>query len=184
MLGGRDTSRPQKGNHHSKAHNTATNSYFNPIQNPDNKTGNSWLGSDDGARSTQIQMELRDPGNFDFRPRDYTDSPLIDQGTLVQGFTDAITGITDGPQGAAPDIGPYEHGDTTYWIPGHQTAKARFPIAPDGSRTGKTSADLMWLEGLNATSSSVSLGTDLANLQLVATKGQHKNIYTENEGTR
>ena len=178
MLGGRDTSRPQKGNHHSKAHNNATNSYFNPIQNPDDKTGNSWLGTDDGARSTQVQMELRDPGNFDFRPRDHADSPLIDQGTLVQGFTDAITGITDGPQGAAPDIGPYEHGDTTYWIPGHQTAKARFPIAPDGSRTVKTSADLMWLEGLNATSSSVYLGTDLANLQLVATKGQHKNIYT------
>ena len=36
----------------------------------------------------------------------------------------------------------------------------------------------MWLEGLNATSSSVYLGTDPNNLQLVATKGQHKNIYT------
>ncbi len=184
ILKGRDSSRPKKGNFLSKAHNNAVNSYINSVQNPDDKTGNSWRGregydtGEDGYRVSQIQMELRDPGNFDFRPRDYADSPLIDQGTLVPGFTDAVTGITDGPQGAAPDIGPYEHGDTTYWIPGHQTAKARFPIAPDGSRTVKTEADLMWLEGLNATSSSVYLGTDPNNLQLVAMKGQHKNIYT------
>ena len=110
MLGGRDTSRPQKGNHHSKAHNNATNSYFNPIQNPDDKTGNSWLGTDDGARGTQVQMELRDPGNFDFRPRDYADSPLIDQGTLVQGYTDAITGITDGPRVLRLILGPMNTG--------------------------------------------------------------------------
>lgn len=186
ILRGRDTSRPIKGNHHSKAHNNATNRYMMPIQNPDDRTGNSWLEDSrvlpedlpEGARTTRIEMELRDPGNFDFRPRDYPDSPLIDQGTLVPGFTDAITGITDGPQGAAPDIGPYEHGDTTYWIPGHQTAKARFPIAPDGSRTVKTDADLMWLEGLNAIKSSVYLSTDPDNLQLVAEKDPHKNIYT------
>ena len=117
-------------------------------------------------------MELRDPGNFDFDRETMLHLPLIDQGTLVQGFTD-IAGHNICP-GAAPDIGPYEHGDTTYWIPGHQTAKARFPIAPDGSRTVKTSADPMWLEGLNATSSSAYLGTDLATCSFVATKGQHK----------
>jgi hypothetical protein len=46
-------------------------------------------------------LRLADPAHFDFRPR--ADSPLIDAGKVIPGFT-------DGFRGTAPDIGAYEFG--------------------------------------------------------------------------
>lgn len=60
--------------------------------------------------------ELRDPERFDFRPNDH--SSLIDAGISMPGITDSF-------EGAAPDIGAYEHGGV-YWHPGYQPKAALF----------------------------------------------------------
>ena len=44
---------------------------------------------------------LVDKNNFDYRPK--ADSPLIDAGREIDGFTDDF-------KGKAPDIGAYEYG--------------------------------------------------------------------------
>ncbi len=51
---------------------------------------------------------LRDPSSFDFSP--LKDSPLVDAGVVIPGYT-------DGFKGAAPDLGAYELGGE-HWIPG------------------------------------------------------------------
>jgi hypothetical protein len=48
-----------------------------------------------------VKSVLMDPNNMDFRPR--PGSPLNDAGRI-------ISGITDGFEGNAPDIGAYESG--------------------------------------------------------------------------
>ena len=55
-------------------------------------------------------LKLVDPHRLDFRPR--ADSPLVDAGRQIPGFT-------DGHKGKAPDIGAYEYGGQ-HWKPGHR----------------------------------------------------------------
>jgi len=105
-----------------------------------------WNGCWNGK---SIKDQLRDPDNWDFRPR--AGSDLVDAGKV-------IPGITDGYIGKAPDIGAYEYGDPNYWIPGRKWPKASTPIPPDGSITVKPDADLMWLGGLRAISHDVYFG--------------------------
>ena len=57
-------------------------------------------------------LELVDPRHYDFRPRQ--DSPLVDAGKVIEGFN-------EGYQGAAPDVGAYEHG-AERWLPGYRNA--------------------------------------------------------------
>ena len=38
-----------------------------------------------------------------------------------------VAGVTDAYLGAAPDIGAYEFGAASYWIPGQRVAKASWP---------------------------------------------------------
>ncbi len=52
---------------------------------------------------------LADPKKMDFRPR--KNSPLIDAGRVIPGFTDNYNG-------KAPDIGAYEYGGKQ-WKPGY-----------------------------------------------------------------
>jgi hypothetical protein len=99
---------------------------------------------------------LRDPENWDFRPR--ADAiELIDQGVDVT--TSMGNNITAGYNDAAPDIGAYEYGDTDYWIPGRITPQASMPIPPSGNQNVKLDADLMWLGGTDATAYNVYFGT-------------------------
>jgi len=60
--------------------------------------------------------ELRDPENFDFRPKE--GSNLIDAGKVMPGLTDHF-------EGEAPDVGAYEYGGIN-WKPGYQPQKALF----------------------------------------------------------
>ncbi len=60
--------------------------------------------------------ELRDPENFDFRPKE--GSNLIDAGKVMPGLTDDF-------EGEAPDIGAYEYGGIN-WRPGYQPQEALF----------------------------------------------------------
>ena len=163
-VAGRRGSEPYQGNFYSIAHNNAADVILDiPILNDDDKTNNSSLLD----RGTGIEVELRDPSNFDFRPKE--NSALVDTGKHVDGFTDNYVGN-------APDIGAYEFGDENYWIPGHQTDKARVPIPLDGSETVKSNADLIWLEGIDAISNNIYLGTDPDNL--VFQGNQANNIFT------
>jgi hypothetical protein len=59
-------------------------------------------------RKPDVRSFLRDPDNFDFRPKE--GSPLVDAGVEVPGYT-------DGFKGAAPDLGAYEAGGE-WWKPG------------------------------------------------------------------
>jgi len=72
---------------------------------PGDNLANTYRGADPG---------LVDVGKWDFRPR--PDSPLVDAGRVIPGFT-------DGFQGKAPDIGAYEHGGD-HWKPGHRNGLA------------------------------------------------------------
>ncbi len=160
---GRRGNESYQGNFHSIAHNNAGDVIIDiPILNNDDKTHNSSLSD----RGTELELELRDPSNFDFRP--VKGSSLVNNGTYVEGFTDSYVGN-------APDIGAYEYGDQNYWIPGHQTDKAKTPIPINGSHSVKTDADLMWLKGIDAISSDIYLGTDPDNL--IYQGNQKNNIF-------
>ena len=110
-----------------------------------------------------IQL-LRDPYNFDFRPR--ADAvELIDQGTPVTCSVNGQTiDVTDGFLGIAPDIGAYEYGDTVYWIPGRQSIRASFPIPADGANSIPNYSDLMFLYGYMSEQADIYLGKDYAEV--------------------
>ena len=122
-----------------------------------------WNGYSTG---TDIRAQLRDPDIRDFRPK--AGSALIDGGTNV-------TGITDGYQGDAPDIGAYEYGDANYWIPGFQQAKASQPIPPNGATNQQIDRDLIWLGGYEGTSYDLYFGPTPTSL--VFQTNQSNNIF-------
>lgn len=62
----------------------------------------------------EIDLKLMDPKSLDFRPR--PDSPLVDAGVEIPGFT-------DGFKGKAPDLGAYEFG-AERWTAGHDWGDA------------------------------------------------------------
>jgi len=83
--------------------------------------------------------------DYDFRPR--KGSPLLDGGVVIPGINN---GQDDDPSypfnhppsysgqhrafvGDAPDIGPYEYGDSVYWIPGFRYSHPSVPIPSNGA---------------------------------------------------
>ncbi len=107
-------------------------------------------GSMDHSWEGDINDELRDPLNLDFRLKN--GSTLIDAGVTVPGITEQFNG-------SAPDLGAYEYGDEFYWIPGYQTAAASTPVPPDDAIQVKPDVDLMWLGGYKGTSHKVYFGS-------------------------
>ena len=159
---GRRGTHPYHANENSIVKNIAANSINTwPLIPVDNAA--IWHGND---LSQDLTDQLRDPANFDFRPKATSD--LVDKGVVIPGFTDVYEGV-------APDIGAYEYGDTNYWIPGCKFNKASTPIPPDNTNTAKTDADLMWLEGKNALEHRVYFGTQSGNLPLLSS--QTNNIF-------
>lgn len=112
-----------------------------------------------------IELALRNPDIWDFRPAE--GSPLIDAGTTN------LPGITDGYQGLAPDVGPYESGAQNYWIPGYRAPKASVPIPADGT-IGVLPDSLMWLGGYEGEEYDLYLGT---NYDQVATADKGSALY-------
>ncbi|WP_413314194.1 MULTISPECIES: SUMF1/EgtB/PvdO family nonheme iron enzyme [unclassified Prochlorococcus] len=159
--GGRET---HQGNHYSIVHNNVGNKNSQIyVLNPEDNTGNlSRL-----ELGQNVRNELRDPDNFDFRPKE--NSALVDLGTHLAPYTNNYIGD-------APDIGPYEYGDLNYWIPGYQAEKASMPISPNGSITVKQNADLMWLEGREAITNDIYFGSSAENLEFQ--RNQQNNIFT------
>lgn len=143
--------------HNSAAQNVDLSDNFIPTAD---KTNN-WDGVRDNT--TTLSSMLNDPLNMDFRPK--WDSKLVDAGKEITGV-DLMSGeIVEDPGltnyfGSAPDIGAYEYGDTVYWIPGRKLDKASSAIPASDSSTHSEWVDLMWLEGLNCSSSNVYFGTN------------------------
>jgi len=78
---------------------------------------------------------------YDFRPR--KGSRFIDTGMIVDSINDGLNYNYPHPvsfpnqnrrfTGNAPDIGPYEYGDSVYWIPGYRYSTPSFPIPGNGA---------------------------------------------------
>ena len=79
--------------------------------------------------------------NYDFRPK--KGSVLIDGGVVIEGINDGTDKSLNHPPlypgqnrkyiGEAPDIGPYEYGDSVYWIPGFRYPHPSVPIPNDNA---------------------------------------------------
>ncbi|MEO2046830.1 MAG: right-handed parallel beta-helix repeat-containing protein [Pirellulales bacterium] len=118
---------------------------------------------------------LRDPDNFDFRPHDDA-SELIDSGAPIRRSElpgEKIRLPKQAFVGISPDIGAYEYGDATYWIPGCRLPKASFPVPPNRSQTVKVDADLMWLQGRDAASHDVLVARTREEVELAGSDSSH-----------
>ncbi|UCC99865.1 MAG: hypothetical protein JSW66_08270 [Phycisphaerales bacterium] len=105
------------------------------------------------------EKTLQDPLNWDFRPK--RDSEVVDAGRVIQSQDKPHPDtplVSAEYLGRAPDIGAYEHGATSYWIPGRQYPHATTPIPPDGATNVRPDADLMFLGGYKADSHIVFVG--------------------------
>ena len=103
-----------------------------------------------GASAERERRNLfRDYDNYDFRP--HPEGPLVDAG-VEHGIAGMAIDGAPATVGEAPDIGAYEHGSPTYWIPGRQYAHASAPVPPTGATKVLPSADLMFLPGKSAAS--------------------------------
>ena len=90
--------------------------------------------------------------NYDFRPK--KGSVLIDGGVVIPGINDGQDMDFNHPPlypgqnrkyiGAAPDIGPYEYGDSVYWIPGYRYPHPSVPIPRDGGKIFSLDYGLAW----------------------------------------
>ncbi len=160
---GRRGDMPYHGNENSTVRNIAGDVIDNwPLQ-PSDAVG-VWHGNILGKT---LFGELRDPLNWDFRPK--AGSDLEDMGTNVTGFTEGFAG-------AAPDLGAYESGCTNYWLPGRIFHQASVPIPLDDTLTARSDADLIWQPGMDALSHNIYLGS--APESLVFQTNQLNNIFT------
>ena len=118
---------------------------------PDNillgEASHNWIAAREGA---PVSSQLRDIANRDFRLR--PESPGVDGGTVNVGVQ-----IVDF-HGSAPDIGPYEFGDTLYHIPGRRLARASHPIPASAGTSHYEFVDLIWREGYRSVSSDIYFG--------------------------
>ena len=80
-----------------------------------------------------MRDQLRDPDNLDFRPK--KDARVVDAGYYIEGVNENYVGDT-------PDIGPYEYGDTHYWIPGHKSRNSICSRSAGWGSKGKTGCRL------------------------------------------
>lgn len=96
-----------------------------------------------------VMEHLRDPANLDFRPK--PGSKIVDAGFSITTLPSEKINI-ELPKaiGEGPDIGAYEAGDSSYWIPGRKLKSASAPIPPNGAENVKRDADLMFLGAYKA----------------------------------
>ena len=123
-----------------------------------------------GNNYDNLSLPIEDTAIYDFRPKKA--SPLINSGLAITGIT---TDVTDGK----PDIGAYEKGSATYFIPGFRSNKSSFPIVPNGAANVSLSRDqIMWKPAYNAVYNEIYFGNTLQNLTLQATTLVEQNVFT------
>ena len=107
--------------------------------------------------------------SYDFRPK--KGSVFIDNGKVIEGINDgqeedfyhgeSFPGQNRAFVGDAPDIGPYEYGDSVYWIPGYRYDFPSIPIPRDGKQDVPLEYGLAWnypwAENYNGVSATVSI---------------------------
>jgi hypothetical protein len=135
------------------------------------------------AYTRSMHELLRDPDNWDFRPR--ADAvELIDQGVPVTCTINGVeVDVTEGYLGSAPDLGAYEYGDSTYWIPGRQEAQASMPIPRNGRGSVPLDTDLMYLIGLEGVGTHIYFGKSPNALSYLTSKTDPENIVTLSDYT-
>ena len=128
---------------------------------------------DGNSEDKSLKSLLIDVINRDFRP--VGDSSLVDAGDVI-----SDPSYNHPTLGSAPDLGAYESGDASYWIPGRKLPKSSHPIPAHTGKTTRTNTELMWREGYTATSHNVYFGTSSLSLDLPsAFKGnQSNNIFS------
>jgi len=122
------------------------------------------------ATGKTVETLLENPTLYDFRPK-ATATDVVDKGKVFQN-------LTDSQFGSAPDIGAYERGDNTYWIPGRREAKASFPIVQDGATIAADRDVLMWRPAYKAVSHVVFFGNDANKLVNSGKFTGEKNVFT------
>jgi len=104
--------------------------------------------------SKRIKDLLVDPEGFDFRPK-AGENPLVDAGEVIKEiklcgnnlswgsyYKDAKKLLVDASYvGTAPDIGAYERGADSYWLPGR---RSEVPSHPIPQTAGSVRTDLIW----------------------------------------
>jgi len=101
-----------------------------------------------------VGSQLRDPANYDFRPRSGT----------------AVAAAGAGPydvETTLPGASACAAGGARYWIPGRQEWKASSPVPPSGSQTADAGLDLMFLPGLGHWHHAIYFGASPSNLNLI-----------------
>jgi hypothetical protein len=129
-------------------------------------------GNIDTATRTELSVNDMYMGPYvgDWRPR--AGSVLVDQGFTIEGINDGAGETV----GAAPDIGAYEFGASSYWIPGRQTLQASMPVPFDGVTDVNPDASLMFLGGTNAASHNILFAKAGETLESIATLAPPANI--------
>jgi len=94
----------------------------------------------------------------DFRPIAGA-KEIINKGVAVEGLSPMVgTNV--------PDIGAYQRGEATYWIPGRRESKATCPIVPDKAQGVTADRDvLMWRPAYQAVTQKVTFSTSEAGLE-------------------
>ena len=107
--------------------------------------------------------------SYDFRPK--KGSVFIDNGKIIEGVNDGqAENFYHGESfpnqnrqfiGEAPDIGPYEYGESVYWIPGYRYNHPSIPIPRDGAENVPLEYGLAWnypwAENYNGVSATVTI---------------------------
>jgi len=127
--------------------------------------------------STTLLGVLRDPLNFDFRPRADLSYPK----GLVKGATSKVPDFEtlDGKKlklQGGPDLGAYQHSDEVYWMPGKMFNVASTPVPPHTSTTARADVDLMFLGSKAASYYDVHLSSSPCDLKKIATLRAPRNI--------
>ena len=102
-------------------------------------------------------QELVSTNWCDFRP--------IAGATTILNCGTAIEGLSPMVGTNAPDLGAYQRGEATYWIPGQRLPKASCSIVPDKAKGVPVNRDaLMWRPAYGATAHTVTFSTSEAGL--------------------
>lgn len=119
---------------------------------------NPWIDNKNRSSDQLIEIFGEDPfendriQSYDFRPK--KGSVFIDNGKIIEGINDgqeenfyhgeSFTNQNREFIGDSPDIGPYEYGDSVYWIPGYRYNFPSIPIPKDGAENVPLEYGLTW----------------------------------------
>jgi len=142
-----DSKRFDSENTHSVVEGNVASSWEEPMHGVTSKDRPNVLNANVGE-------QLRDPANYDFRPRDGSDVANTGAGPYDLATTAA------GSKACG-------NGGARYWIPGRQSWKASSPLPPHQSESASANLDLMFLPGLGHERHVIYLGRNPGKLSRI-----------------